>query len=77
VGKIAPWAPWTRAGCNVGAFSTANIEFENIGADINNVYGPNSNPRAAHQGRRSQVQGRPMTAMGGCASFHAQDKGPE
>jgi hypothetical protein len=43
-GKIhpAPWAPFTRAGCDVGAFSTANIEFENISTDINNVFGPNS-----------------------------------
>jgi len=42
----APWAPFTRAGCDVGAFSTANIEFENISGDINNVFGPNS-PQAA------------------------------
>jgi hypothetical protein len=43
-GKVhpAPWAPFTRAGCDVGAFSTANIEFENIGSDINNVFGPSS-----------------------------------
>ena len=30
----APWVPWTRAGCNVGAVSTANIELENVGGDI-------------------------------------------
>src|SRR5215469_11385095 len=42
----APWAPFTRAGCDVGAFSMANIEFENISGDINNVFGPNS-PQAA------------------------------
>jgi hypothetical protein len=43
-GKIAsaPWAVWTRAGCDVGAFSTANIEFESIPADVITVYGPNS-----------------------------------
>jgi len=38
----APWVPFTRAGCDVGAFSTANIEFENITTDINNVFGANS-----------------------------------
>src|SRR5271169_5021472 len=38
----APWVPFTRAGCDVGAFSIANIEFENITSDINNVFGPNS-----------------------------------
>jgi hypothetical protein len=38
----APWVPFTRAGCDVGAFSTANIEFENVFSDIDNVFGPNS-----------------------------------
>jgi hypothetical protein len=38
----APWVPFTRAGCDVGAFSVANIEFENVGGDINNVFGPHS-----------------------------------
>jgi hypothetical protein len=43
-GKIhpAPWVPFTRAGCDVGAFSVANIEFENVGSDIDNVFGPTS-----------------------------------
>jgi hypothetical protein len=38
----APWVPFARAGCDVGAFSIANIEFENIASDIYNVFGPNS-----------------------------------
>ena len=38
----APWVPFTRAGCDVGAFSIANLEFENISSDINNVFGPSS-----------------------------------
>jgi hypothetical protein len=48
LGKIAPapWVPWTRAGCDVGAFSTANIEFESIPGDVITVYGANS-PEAA------------------------------
>jgi hypothetical protein len=48
LGKIAPapWVPWTRAGCDVGAFSTANIEFENVSRDVLTVYGANS-PEAA------------------------------
>jgi hypothetical protein len=47
-GKVhpAPWAVFTRAGCDVGAFSTANIEFENITSDITQVFGPTS-PQAA------------------------------
>ena len=48
LGKIAPapWVPWTRAGCDVGAFSTANIEFESIPGDVITVYGAGS-PEAA------------------------------
>jgi len=38
----APWVPFTRAGCDFGAFSIANLEFENVASDINNVFGPNS-----------------------------------
>jgi hypothetical protein len=41
LGKIAPapWVAFTRAGCDVGAFSVANIEFESIPADVNTVFG--------------------------------------
>src|ERR1700748_508835 len=44
LGKIAPapWVPFTRAGCDVGGFSTANIEFESIPADVNTVFGKTS-----------------------------------
>ena len=47
-GKVhpAPWVPFTRAGCDVGAFSIANMEFENTTSDITNVFGANS-PEAA------------------------------
>src|SRR5215471_4300643 len=38
----APWVPFTRAGCDVGGFSVANIEFESIPADVNTVFGQNS-----------------------------------
>src|SRR5215469_14146311 len=30
----APWVPFTRAGCNVGGVSTANVELENTALDI-------------------------------------------
>lgn len=42
----APWVSWTRAGCDVGAFSIANIEFESIPADVITVFGADS-PEAA------------------------------
>ena len=43
-GKVhpAPWVAFTRAGCDVGAFSVANIEFENVTSDVDNVFGPTS-----------------------------------
>ncbi len=36
-----PWVPFTRAGCNVGGVSTANIELENNG-NLSTVFGANS-----------------------------------
>ena len=48
-GKVhpAPWVPYTRAGCNVGAFSIANLELENANTsatgDLATVFG---NPSA-------------------------------
>jgi arylsulfatase A-like enzyme len=38
----APWVPFTRAGCDVGGFSVANIEFESVPADVNTVFGVGS-----------------------------------
>jgi hypothetical protein len=35
----APWVPWTRAGCNVGAVSIANMELENVFGDLVSVFG--------------------------------------
>src|SRR5436309_9628185 len=47
-GKIAPapWAPFTRAGCDFGAVATANTILENTAIDIPTVFGPAS-PEAA------------------------------
>jgi hypothetical protein len=42
----APWVPFTRAGCSVGDFSTANMVLENTNIDIPNVFGADS-PEAA------------------------------
>src|SRR5512141_2116499 len=41
-GKIAPapWVPFTRAGCDVGAIGTANTVLENTAIDIPTVFGP-------------------------------------
>src|SRR2546428_11041629 len=47
-GKIAPapWVPYTRAGCDVGAVGTANTILENTAIDIPTVFGAGS-PEAA------------------------------
>src|SRR6266436_5637846 len=38
----APWVPFTRAGCDVGGFSVANIEFERLPDDVTSFYGAGS-----------------------------------
>src|SRR5579864_6506254 len=38
----APWVPFTRAGCDVGDVSTANMVLENTGVDIPKVFGASS-----------------------------------
>lgn len=38
----APWVPFTRAGCTVGNFSTANMVLENTRQDLATVFGPSS-----------------------------------
>lgn len=42
VATPAPWVPWTRAGCDVGDVSTANMVLENAGFDIPKVFGESS-----------------------------------
>jgi hypothetical protein len=42
----APWVPFTRAGCTVGDFSTANMVLENAAVDIPTVFGANSSEAA-------------------------------
>jgi hypothetical protein len=43
-GKIAPapWVPYTRAGCDVGAVATANTILENTAIDVPTVFGAGS-----------------------------------
>ena len=38
----APWVPFTRAGCTVGDFSTANMVLENAAVDVPTVFGASS-----------------------------------
>jgi len=38
----APWVPFTRAGCDVGVFSSANIVIETTSFDVPFIFGQNS-----------------------------------
>lgn len=51
----APWVPYTRAGFDVGAVSIANMEFENVTSDIDNVFGPNSSEAAEAKSNRTKA----------------------
>src|ERR1700689_2234906 len=52
----APWVPFTRAGWDFGAFSLANIEFENTTSDITNVFGANSSQAAEAAANPTKAQ---------------------
>ena len=62
----APWVPFTRAGCSVGDFSTANMVLENTNPDLSTVFGPNSPEVAAVQRRPGQLQGRRGSRLHRC-----------
>jgi hypothetical protein len=49
----APWVPFTRAGCDVGAFSTANIVLERQPFDVKKVFGANSDQAKETGGNRT------------------------
>ena len=42
VNAPAPWVPFTRAGCDVGAAAAADMEIENTGIDLTTVFGAGS-----------------------------------
>jgi hypothetical protein len=42
VNAPAPWVPFTRAGCDVGAVGAADLEVENTGVDLTTIFGPGS-----------------------------------
>ena len=83
-GKIHPalWAPFTRAGCDVGAFSIANIEFENITTDIDNVFGPTSpghveaNTAATKAQAVADFEGIAVQLRGQQPAMHRRPTGP-
>jgi hypothetical protein len=68
----APWVPFTRAGCDVGAFSTPNIVLERSPFDVVKVFGGGS-PQAAETSSQQNTdfigeaihcaQGSPLCTM--------------
>src|SRR5215470_15320346 len=87
----APWVPFTRAGCDVGAFSVANIEFESVPNDLGTFFGTSStqftnangiltaNPNDnnfAHQKARQSVNTDWLGVAVHCAQGSALCSGP-
>ena len=69
----APWVPFTRAGCDVGAYSSANIVIERTPFDVTKVFGAGSKEAndpnqffdfagiAVHCAKNSSLCGNPNT----------------
>jgi len=73
-GKVhpAPWVPFTRAGCDVGAFSLANIELENTTGDIDTVFGPTSSEHNEAHDPSAAVRNKAAADFDGIAIHCAQ-----
>jgi arylsulfatase A-like enzyme len=56
VNAPAPWVPFTRAGCDVGAAAAADMEIENTGVDLTTVFGPGS-PQATDPNAFANYEG--------------------
>ena len=87
-GKVhpAPWVPFTRAGCDVGVFSAANMVFENTTGDVDTVFGPTSpehnenlaNPTLAHADFEGiAIHCAPASALCGGSQNAAADMLPD
>jgi hypothetical protein len=67
----APWVAYTRAGCDVGAFSVANIEFERVPDDVTTFFGAGSATdlavRAQLASTNPAIQAQPTTDWLGIA----------
>ncbi len=63
----APWAPFTRAGCDVGAFSLANIELENTTTDLVSVFSSNPTLLALAQNENNTNSAKAIADFEGIA----------
>jgi len=66
----APWASYTRAGCNFGSVAAADTELENTTPDVPLVYGANS-PQAA-EAENPNLQNKAAADFEGLAVHCAQ-----
>src|SRR5579883_2717275 len=71
VNTPAPWVPYTRAGCNVGAAGIANIDLENIGNDITTFFGPGSPQAQEAQNNPNQANADFVGIAVHCAQSNA------
>src|SRR5579864_1248176 len=62
----APWVPFTRAGCDVGAYSTANIVIERTPFDVVKIFGAGS-------AEANDASGNQFTDFAGIAVHCAQN----
>ena len=64
----APWVPFTRAGCDVGAYSTANIVLERSPFDVAKVFGnPSTQLSEAEPNRTNDFIGEAIHCTQGSA----------
>ena len=68
----APWVPFTRAGCNVGDVSTANMVLENVNPDLQNVYGSGSPEVAQYNADSNSYKDQEVNDYEGLAVHCAQ-----
>ncbi|UQX87008.1 alkaline phosphatase family protein [Jatrophihabitans telluris] len=69
----APWVPFTRAGCSVGDFSTANMVLENTALDLPTVFGAGSAEVAQYQADPSSFKDAETADYVGVAVHCAKD----
>lgn len=76
----APWVPYTRAGCDVGGFSTADMELENTRGDITSVFGKGSDQQKFTNANLGSENGLKATDFEGvaihCSQADSVDNGP-
>src|SRR5262245_58747317 len=78
-GKItpAPWVPFTRAGCDVGAFAASGLTLQNLDADVRNALGASEANAAArdHTAANANLLGIAIHCARNsrlCSSAHAR-----